>query len=114
MLVDIRADSAAWQAEKKKRKSDNAAAATEDAYPGKQPDMSYQKYRSQLSWPSDSLDGRACLSGQSTIAREVVPSQDSLPGPGFGTDLARECISQADESFKPRNVPAVGSHGTRN
>jgi hypothetical protein len=54
MLTDLRADSATWQAERERRKSDKAAAATEDVYPGKQPDMSYQKYRFQFSYPNDS------------------------------------------------------------
>ena len=169
MLVDLRADSVAWQAEKKKQKSSNAATATKDVYPGKQPDMSYQEYLFQFGCPNSSpawterdysptygpieepnipslhsdrvssdsisrnlsadqesqlgtdsfhgykppydlhmnkaLEGGTYVSGQSTIAREVIPRHNSLQGPGFGID---------EKPFKPWDASAAGSQFTRN
>ena len=52
--MDLREDSAAWQAEKLKQKLDKSAAATEEAYPGKQQNMSYQKFRFQFGYPGKS------------------------------------------------------------
>jgi hypothetical protein len=109
MLVDLREDSAAWQAEKMKQKLGKAAAATEEAYPGKQQDLSYQKYRFQLGYPGKS---------HGWIERGQSPTysrNEEMNVPSLQSDLASSASALSNLSANREPKPGTDtSHVHRN
>jgi hypothetical protein len=103
MLADLRADSAAWQAEKKKQKSDNMAAATEDVYPGKQPDMSYQKHRFQCRFPNDYSPTCGPNEGPKipSLRSDLVSSDSALSNPSAKQKSQLE--TDSSHAYRPSN-----------